>query len=266
MSASGEGWYADPQDPARLRWWDGAQWTDRTMPLVRTSHWGPPLKRSWLRVALVLQFALAAYIATATFTIYAALETLSFVEEVRLRPDTVSVEDGEWIDTLALWSLLEIPTTLVAGVLFIVWLYTVHHSDRMDRLVLKHGSGWAIGGWFVPIMNMWRPFQMVTDVRRGATGDRDAAATHRQGWWWGTWILSNVLMGVVAYYYGVAYDAPDPQFVDALGTAASWELAACVANILAAIFAILVVQQVTTLAAAPRRPAEDRAQIPAQTP
>ena len=26
------GWYADPQDPARLRWWDGFTWTAQTVP------------------------------------------------------------------------------------------------------------------------------------------------------------------------------------------------------------------------------------------
>jgi len=25
-------WYTDPQDPSRLRWWDGGAWTDRTKP------------------------------------------------------------------------------------------------------------------------------------------------------------------------------------------------------------------------------------------
>lgn len=24
------GWYPDPRDPVRLRWWDGAGWTERT--------------------------------------------------------------------------------------------------------------------------------------------------------------------------------------------------------------------------------------------
>jgi hypothetical protein len=26
------GWYADPHDPSRLRWWDGAAWTQQTAP------------------------------------------------------------------------------------------------------------------------------------------------------------------------------------------------------------------------------------------
>lgn len=28
------GWYADPQDSAQLRYWDGAQWTEQVRPLV----------------------------------------------------------------------------------------------------------------------------------------------------------------------------------------------------------------------------------------
>ena len=26
------GWYPDPQDPASIRWWDGAQWTSHVQP------------------------------------------------------------------------------------------------------------------------------------------------------------------------------------------------------------------------------------------
>jgi hypothetical protein len=26
------GWYPDPQDPATIRWWDGAQWTSHVQP------------------------------------------------------------------------------------------------------------------------------------------------------------------------------------------------------------------------------------------
>lgn len=26
------GWYTDPQDPASIRWWDGAQWTSHVQP------------------------------------------------------------------------------------------------------------------------------------------------------------------------------------------------------------------------------------------
>ncbi|WP_191278877.1 DUF2510 domain-containing protein [Nocardioides flavus (ex Wang et al. 2016)] len=32
MTSRGEGWYADPQDASRLRWWDGERWTGHTHP------------------------------------------------------------------------------------------------------------------------------------------------------------------------------------------------------------------------------------------
>ncbi|MBO3748260.1 DUF2510 domain-containing protein [Streptosporangiaceae bacterium NEAU-GS5] len=33
MTNTPAGWYPDPYDPRRLRWWDGSQWTDSTHPL-----------------------------------------------------------------------------------------------------------------------------------------------------------------------------------------------------------------------------------------
>lgn len=41
------GWYADPYDASQLRWWDGADWSDRTSPTTppppsSSSEWGTP--------------------------------------------------------------------------------------------------------------------------------------------------------------------------------------------------------------------------------
>jgi hypothetical protein len=30
--ATPQGWYADPNDPTIVRWWDGQQWTSHTHP------------------------------------------------------------------------------------------------------------------------------------------------------------------------------------------------------------------------------------------
>lgn len=32
-----EGWFTDPNDPDKLRWWDGQHWTDRTAPIPETA-------------------------------------------------------------------------------------------------------------------------------------------------------------------------------------------------------------------------------------
>ena len=33
-----EGWYADPDDPQSLRWYDGTQWTEHRTPAAPPSH------------------------------------------------------------------------------------------------------------------------------------------------------------------------------------------------------------------------------------
>lgn len=35
------GWYPDPSDPSRTRWWDGTQWTDHTPPAAPTAPAAP---------------------------------------------------------------------------------------------------------------------------------------------------------------------------------------------------------------------------------
>jgi hypothetical protein len=245
MSTSGEGWFADPQDASRLRWWDGTRWTEHTHSMTGATQWDTPLPRWWSGFSFVVQAALLACVAASSFTLWVDLETLAFVEEVRLRPDGVTVADGERIDRLTLWTSLEVFAILGTGVLFIVWLYTVHRSSRMDRRVMRHTSGWAIGGWFVPVLNLWRPFQMVSDVRRGATGDADAGVSFRQGWWWGTWVAMSVASGVVSALYNRVAAAPaGPEYVEALGDAASWERLSSGLSIVSALLAVLVVHEI----------------------
>jgi hypothetical protein len=252
MTAQGEGWFADPQDASRLRWWDGTRWTEHTHPMTGATQWDTPLPRWWSGFSFVVQAALLGCVAASAFTLWVDLETLAFVEEVRLRPDGVTVADGERIDRLTLWTSVEVLALLVTGVLFIVWLYTVHRSSRMDRRVMHHTSGWAIGGWFVPVLNLWRPFQVVSDVRRGATGDADAGVSFRQGWWWGTWVALAVASGVVSALYRRVAAAPvGPEYVDALGDAASWERLACGLSIVSALLAVLVVHEIRARVLAP---------------
>lgn len=250
----GEGWYADPQDAQKLRWWDGAGWTPHTHDPVAPAQPYSPLPRWWRGVTVALQVALLLSLAAATFTLYVDLQILGFVDDVRFRPDTVVEADGARIDRLVLLTGVEVVALLITGVLFVAWLYSAHHSSRMDRSVLKHGSGWAIGGWFVPVLGLWRPFQMVTDVRRGATGDSTVDVPRTQGWWWGTWTLSYVLVQVVSFFYAEAARAPEDDpgaYLDLLATAASWERFTSLLTMAAAVLCIFLVRQVRDLVLAP---------------
>lgn len=52
-----EGWFADPTVPGQERWWDGAEWTDRTRPAPRTAPVGPEQPASPAEIAHAIESA-----------------------------------------------------------------------------------------------------------------------------------------------------------------------------------------------------------------
>ncbi|MBW2278874.1 MAG: DUF4328 domain-containing protein, partial [Deltaproteobacteria bacterium] len=61
----------------------------------------------------------------------------------------------------------------------------------------RYAPGWAVGSWFVPIMNLFRPVQMMGDVFRISASIRaDSSPRGMPGLvqaWWAAWLLSAVL-------------------------------------------------------------------------
>ncbi|WP_165808100.1 G5 domain-containing protein [Microbacterium sp. TPD7012] len=56
MPQTSQGWYADPNQSAQQRWWDGTQWTEHTAPLGQAPVVAadPPAKSSKRTVALIV--------------------------------------------------------------------------------------------------------------------------------------------------------------------------------------------------------------------
>jgi hypothetical protein len=59
--------------------------------------------------------------------------------------------------------------SLLCAVTFIVWTRRAYRNLPALGAGQRFKPGWAVGGWFVPFMNLWRPKQMVNDIWR--TGD-----------------------------------------------------------------------------------------------
>ena len=53
---------------------------------------------------------------------------------------------------------------VATGVAFLVWFSRAYRNlDALD-LPRRYGTGWAIGGWFVPFLNFARPKQVADDI------------------------------------------------------------------------------------------------------
>jgi hypothetical protein len=126
---------------------------------------------------------------------------------------------------------------LATAVVFIMWFFRAYSNvERLGAAPLRFGRGWAIGAWFVPILNLFRPKQIANDIWRGSDPGlprpagpgawRDGPIPGALfGFWWALWLLSGVATGP-ATFGGDSIDELQTQttaFIvsDALGAAAA---------------------------------------------
>lgn len=50
-------------------------------------------------------------------------------------------------------------------------------------------AGWVWGGWLVPVVALWFPYQVVRDIRAAT---EPPGARGLVGWWWALWLVSTV--------------------------------------------------------------------------
>lgn len=185
-----EGYYPDPQVPGQLRRWDGVAWTDE----VRAAEQTPNLSSGYATLAAYLQGLLGLYcgleVLAAAYLIWQRNVLIGWVGDPTLVDQTVA----ERMDTVSLViGLAPVLVFMVAGVLFIVWLYRGVRSSNIDQSRIQHKAWWAIGGWFIPIWNLFRPFQMVRDYWVAANVKKqtgDVETPRIIGWWWGLNLLA----------------------------------------------------------------------------
>jgi hypothetical protein len=54
---------------------------------------------------------------------------------------------------------------IITAILFLMWIYRAHRNPpSLGASGLKYSPGWAVGGFFIPIWNLFRPFQVTTEI------------------------------------------------------------------------------------------------------
>ncbi len=65
----------------------------------------------------------------------------------------------------------------------------------IDAAGVTTSPGWSVGYFFVPIVNLWKPFGAVCQIWRGTFDPEngDAPVPKIIGWWWVVWLISNFI-------------------------------------------------------------------------
>ena len=169
-------------------------------------------------------------------------------------------------DRQAIVGLVQSALYIACIVVFIRWLHRAYKNlDAVAPTQRRHGTGWAIGGWFVPVLNLWRPKEIINDIwRSGGTVPPAWLA-----WWWGAFLVTGWISNFAVRSLG-GDDTPQEFRESALAYAVSDGLDVPMA--LLAIFVAVKVTQRIEIARAdtppPREPEErfERAdELPAHT-
>jgi len=107
--------------------------------------------------------------------------------------------------------------TLAAGVLFLVWFHKAAVAARRIGLPARHEPLWAVLGFIIPIINLWFPYQVASDLF-----PKDAPERSVVGKWWACYLGASFSVFGVALSVFVAR-ATVPLFV--LVTLGLWVLA-----------------------------------------
>lgn len=162
-----------------------------------------PLRRR-AGVAFVTQIVAAVASLAAIVSDALEIELLRIIGSGQYVPEAVLyANDNRQMAIYTVYTL----AALAAAILLFTWLHkayaNLHQSGTSD---LRFTPGWAIGWFFIPLANLFKPYQAVSDLwkasRWGPSSSwvaswRDLPGSPVVPLWWGLWLVA-ILMGYVA--------------------------------------------------------------------
>jgi Domain of unknown function (DUF4328) len=86
---------------------------------------------------------------------------------------------------------------IVCIVLFILWSRRAYNNLNLSgKASTKYAEGWAAGAWFVPFLNLGRPYLIIQEIWEKTQDATEGLLNYYRsnivGWWWASWIFYNV--------------------------------------------------------------------------
>lgn len=178
MSGAPPGWYRDPAGTVDLRWWSGGQWTEHLMPwsAVAPAFWAQSVHAAGNAEERLSAWAVRAvclYVAVVVSATAVMLVSVpAFVHYVRLTFDNPGASLPAQPVGLQVTSVVEFPVEILVGVVFLMWQYRAATTARILGYPARRSPGLGVGSWFIPVVNLWFPYQALRDLLPPGHGTR----------------------------------------------------------------------------------------------
>lgn len=189
----------------------------------------------WLRGALIV-YAVAYALAGLGSLWFAASIPEGYDVQVDMLP-------AEWLQ--AAGGLIGIPVYWLCIVLFCVFTFRAMRNLHLwGAPSADMAPGWAVGWYFIPVANLFKPLEGMTQIRDGAReiASQPPVEDTRLGLWWTGWIAGTIL-NRVAFRVGGGWQANADVSMQSISAALS---AVACALLVGAVLAILpVLREIT---------------------
>jgi hypothetical protein len=203
----------------------------------------PPRPRANMAIAFLGAWLIVSLVSM--LSSYWQLELLQRVEGGA----TVTQEEANGNDRReTLVGVVAIVVYIAIVVFFLRWLHLARKNlDSLGAFGAKHSPGWAIGSWFIPILNLFRPYQITQEIYRGSdpylrgsmtSGWQFGLGSTLIGWWWFAWIVAGIADRVSSR-------ASRATELDKLIFATRADMFGILMSMIAAVLCISVIRQIT---------------------
>jgi hypothetical protein len=164
---------------------------------------GPPPGRGVIQspygytyVPLGWRTTIATLSVAAVTVAYLALHVL----QVSLGDRAKDLHDLPALLLVGLASLVALGALVAGAVFFCIWIHRACANLKgLGRVGMRTTPGWAVGGFFVPFVNLIAPMQAMREIWRASDPKAQqgswfaSASTPLVGVWWGAWLLTGVI-------------------------------------------------------------------------
>ncbi|NEA99792.1 DUF4328 domain-containing protein [Streptomyces sp. SID13726] len=198
---------------------------------------------AWLRSPVGLGRAAAALLGLAAAVDVFALGADYFMYDVTGDPADYASDRGDLAHTLlSVAGGAQGFALIVCGVVYLVWFWRVRvNSEVFNPVGHRMRRGWTLGGWVVPIVNLWYPRRIMVDIWDASSAGNRPEGRALLNAWWALWLVSTAA-GQVLYN---AYDDADTSAE--IHDAMSQVMIADTLDLLAALVAAALVLRVTRM-------------------
>jgi hypothetical protein len=100
---------------------------------------------------------------------------------------------------------------VATAVIFLIWIYRANLNCRgFGAADMRFTPGWSIGYYFIPLLNLVRPYQVMKEIWKVSISPADwknQQGSPLLGWWWALWIMSGFL-GWLIFQMSMTVNSP----------------------------------------------------------